>query len=197
MEREPARSRAAAACSPQRGGRRRTASPAVTIIRYFYIFVNDKYVEIKNNLLYTIAKGEEGEILDPSKESKESAAARSGTAAGMRDAMKKATTEMLVLFFLKQRPMYAYEMLQEIARLSGGILQFNTLYIAIYRLQDHGFIREWEKVTTEGNRTRVYFSVTESGLAYLAELMGEYQLLTHAIDEMLRQDGEIYEEDSR
>ncbi len=58
---------------------------------------------------------------------------RSGTVAGMKDGLKKATTDMLVLFLLRQKPMYAYEMLQEMARLSDGVLQFNTLYIAIYR----------------------------------------------------------------
>ncbi len=110
----------------------------------------------------------------------------------MRDAMKKATTEMLVLFLLKQRPMYAYEMLQEIARLSENALQFNTLYIAIYRLQDHGYIRELEKVTTEGNRTRVYFSITEPGLAYLEGIMAEYRLIVNAVDGILKQDGAIY-----
>ena len=58
---------------------------------------------------------------------------RSGTVAGMKDGLKKATTDMLVLFLLRQKPMYAYEMLQEMARLSDGVLQFNTLYIAIYQ----------------------------------------------------------------
>lgn len=129
--------------------------------------------------------------MSPSKEP----AARSGTVAGMRDAMKKATTEMLVLFLLKQRPMYAYEMLQEIARLSGNVLQFNTLYIAIYRLQDHGYIRELEKVTTGGNRTRVYFSITEPGRAYLDGIMAEYRLIVNAVDSILQQDGEIYREE--
>lgn len=132
--------------------------------------------------------------MERTKGEKGAGAPRAG-AGGMRDAMKKATTEMLVLFLLKQRPMYAYEMLQEIARLSGGVLQFNTLYIAIYRLQDRGHIREQEKVTTEGNRTRVYFSATEQGLAYLEELTAEYRLLTCAIHTMLEQDGNIYEEE--
>ena len=50
---------------------------------------------------------------------------RSGTVAGMKDGLKKATTDMLVLFLLRQKPMYAYEMLQEMARLSDGVLQFN------------------------------------------------------------------------
>lgn len=81
---------------------------------------------------------------------------RSGTVAGMKDGLKKATTDMLVLFLLRQKPMYAYEMLQEMARLSDGVLQFNTLYIAIYRLQEHGYISPSETVVTESNRTRVY-----------------------------------------
>ena len=51
-------------------------------------------------------------------EQKVSSAARSGTPQGMKDAMKKATTEMLVLFMLRQKTMYSYEMMQEIARLT-------------------------------------------------------------------------------
>lgn len=42
---------------------------------------------------------------------------RSGTVAGMKDGLKKATTDMLVLFLLRQKPMYAYEMIQKMARL--------------------------------------------------------------------------------
>ena len=91
---------------------------------------------------------------------------RSGTVAGMKDGLKKATTDMLVLFLLRQKPMYAYEMIQKMARLSDGVLQFNTLYIAIYRLQEHGYISPSETVVTESNRTRVYFSITEQGSGY-------------------------------
>lgn len=119
---------------------------------------------------------------------------KSGTAAGMRDAMKKATTEMLVLFLLRQKNMYVYEMIQEMARLTSGTLTFNTLYIAIYRLQERGFIREAEKCIAE-NRTRVYFAITEKGQAYLRELIAEYTATTHAIDELLARDGTLYTEE--
>lgn len=63
----------------------------------------------------------------PPKEGEQSG--KSGTLAGMRDAMKKATTEMLILFLLRQKEMYVYEMIQEMARLTGGVLTFNTLYL--------------------------------------------------------------------
>lgn len=128
--------------------------------------------------------------------SENSGATRSGTVAGMRDSMKKATTEMLVLFLLKQRAMYAYEMLQEMARLSEGVLQFNTLYIALYRLQEHGYVTPSDRVMTESNRTRVYFSITEAGAAYLQEIVAEYHLMTQTIDKMLMQDGRIYGEET-
>lgn len=50
----------------------------------------------------------------------------------MRDAMKKATTEMLVLFMLRQKPMYTYQMAQEVSRLTQGVsptIQCILLYI--------------------------------------------------------------------
>lgn len=126
--------------------------------------------------------------------SKPTSVQRSGTINGMRENMKKATTEMLVLFLLKQRSMYAYEMIREMARLSDGVFQFNTLYLAIYRLQGHGYVTENEKVITENNRTRVYFSITQKGLVYLQEITKEYRLITDTIDKMLQMDGTIYEE---
>lgn len=119
---------------------------------------------------------------------------KSGTAAGMRDAMKKATTEMLALFLLRQKNMYVYEMIQEAARLTEGALTFNTLYLAIYRLQEREFIREAEKCIAE-NRTRVYFAITEKGQAYLQELIGEYTAATRAIDGLLARDGKLYTEE--
>ncbi len=44
----------------------------------------------------------------------------SGTPASIREALKKATTEMLVLFVLRQRPGYTYEMMQSIEQMSDG-----------------------------------------------------------------------------
>lgn len=68
-------------------------------------------------------------------ERKRERAKTSGTPASIREALKKATTEMLVLFVLRHKSMYTYEMMQEIDRMSAGKITFNTLYQAIYRLQ--------------------------------------------------------------
>ena len=81
----------------------------------------------------------------------------------MRDAMKKATTEMLVLFMLRQKPMYTYQMAQEVSRLTQGVLTYNTMYLAVYRLQENGFIEEAEKRIEDG-RARIYLGITSSGM---------------------------------
>ena len=115
----------------------------------------------------------------------------SGTPSGMREALKKATTEMLVLFLLRQKEMYTYEMMTQIDRLSGGNITFNTLYQAIYRLQDHRYIRESRKTLSKANRTRVFFAITQEGQIYYRELLEQYRIFTQAIDDILAQDGQV------
>ncbi len=121
-------------------------------------------------------------------------ASRSGTAAGMRDSIKKAFTEMMVLFLLRQKPMYVYEMSQEMSRLTGGVYTFNTLYLAIYRLQEHGHIAEAGKQEAD-NRIRVYFKLTDAGQRYLDELLPTYREMIGALDALLAQDGRLYKEE--
>ena len=115
----------------------------------------------------------------------------SGTPSGMREALKKATTEMLVLFLLRQKEMYTYEMMTQIDRLSGGFITFNTLYQAIYRLQDHQYIRESRKVLSEAYRTRIFFTITPAGEEYYVALLEQYRIFTQAIDRVLAQDGKV------
>lgn len=126
--------------------------------------------------------------------SNSSRASRSGTAAGMRDSIKKAFTEMMVLFLLRQKPMYVYEMSQEMSRLTGGVYTFNTLYLAIYRLQEHGHIAEAGKQEAD-NRIRVYFKLTDAGQRYLDELLPTYREMIGALDALLAQDGRLYKEE--
>ena len=116
----------------------------------------------------------------------ESRQIRSGTIAGMRESMKKTVTEMMVLFLLRQKQMYVYEMSQEISRLTNGVYTFNTLYLAIYRLQERGHIKEAGKRQAD-NRVRVYFKITKSGQ--------EYRLLTDSLDRLLALDGTLYPEE--
>lgn len=114
-------------------------------------------------------------------------------AQGMRDAMKKATTEMLVLFMLRQKPMYTYQMAQEVDRLTQGVLTFNTMYLAVYRLQEGGYIQEAEKRIEDG-RARIYLGITPAGQAYYEQLRAEYGIFTAALEGLMARDGALYPE---
>jgi len=114
-------------------------------------------------------------------------------AQSMQDAMKKATTEMLVLFMLRQKPMYTYQMAQELDRLTQGVLTYNTMYLAVYRLQERGYIEEAEKRIEEG-RARIYLGITPAGQAYYEQLRAEYGIFTAALEGLMARDGALYPE---
>lgn len=109
----------------------------------------------------------------------------SGSPANIQIALKKATTEMMVLHLLRQKPMYTYEMMNTIEERSGGDITFNTLYLSIYRLEENGYIREHEKVMSEDNRVRIYFAITDAGSAYFDELVKGYLRYTAALARVL------------
>lgn len=112
----------------------------------------------------------------------------SGSPANIQIALKKATTEMMVLHLLRQKPMYTYEMMNAIEERSGGDIVFNTLYLSIYRLEENGYIREHEKVMNEDNRVRIYFAITDAGSAYFDELVKGYLRYTAALARVLELD---------
>lgn len=109
----------------------------------------------------------------------------SGSPENLPIALKKATTEMMVLHLLREKPMYTYEMMNAISERSGGDITFNTLYLSIYRLEENGYIREHEKVMSEDNRTRIYFAITDAGAEYLDALIREYKRYTAALARVL------------
>ena len=111
----------------------------------------------------------------------------SGSPANIQIALKKATTEMMVLHLLRQKPMYTYEMMNAIEE-REYVLVFNTLYLSIYRLEENGYIREHEKVMSEDNRVRIYFAITDAGSAYFDELVKGYLRYTAALARVLELD---------
>ena len=121
---------------------------------------------------------------------REKSTPKSGTPAGMREGMKKATTGMLVLFLLQQKPMYTYDIMRRVEEITKGALTFNTLYIAIYRLKEFGYVEEFERRLSEDNHARVYFTITESGRQYLKDIIAEYRQMTAAIDAVLSSGGD-------
>ena len=116
-----------------------------------------------------------------------SGTSRAGTSASMKELLKKATTEMMVLLLLRKKNMYTYEMMSEIERVSQGVLTFNTLYQAIYRLKEFNYIEEAGKQISDDNRIRIYFAITEGGKQYLLDLISEYRSIIASVDAIILQ----------
>ena len=114
-----------------------------------------------------------------------------GTEDSFAESLQNCLGEMLVLFLLKQKPMYTYEIMQELNRISNGAFSYKSLYPYIYRLKNAGCIDE-ESKTVEKNRTRIYFHITESGREHLVKVKRKYREIITAANLMLDLDDMIY-----
>lgn len=92
-----------------------------------------------------------------------------------RDQMRKGSTEILILSLLVERPMYGYEISQELKQRSGGYFEMKEglLYPALHRMQQNGWLdSEWR--TVDG-RSRKYYLLTAEGKKTLAEQSAEWK----------------------
>ena len=84
-------------------------------------------------------------------------------------------TDLLILSILKKTDAYAYDIVKQISALSDGMLNLsnNTVYTAIYKLENNGYISEYSRQVGR-KRTRVYYHLEEKGVVYLDELFKNY-----------------------
>ena len=85
--------------------------------------------------------------------------------------IKNGTIELVLLLLLQTNKKYGYQLAQEMSELSNGKYELKeaTMYPTLYRL----------------NRTRGYYSITESGRLRLKNLLQEYDTITSAIDTII------------
>ena len=95
--------------------------------------------------------------------------------------------EMLILEVIGQGPSYGYEITQTVGERSNGYfdLKEGSLYPALHRLEEAGWIRaEW--ITKEsGRRSRIY-QVTAAGKKQLGAEEARWQSVTSAVNQVLR-----------
>lgn len=120
---------------------------------------------------------------------------KSGSVLGMEENLKKAATEMLVLFLLRERDMYVGEITEELLLRTNGTLSIVFPYSVLYRLISFGHIVEaYKKIAPDGRR-RQYFQITEQGRSYLEELLALYRRFTGGIESLFTTQGEQPHED--
>jgi len=97
--------------------------------------------------------------------------------------------DLLVLKLLSRRPrLHGYAIMSAIAASSGEVLRVEegSLYPALYRMEEAGWIRaEWVKKET-GRRARVY-ELTASGKKQLGAEESRWQAVSLAINRVLKE----------
>lgn len=95
---------------------------------------------------------------------------------------RRGVLSLVILSLLKQEDMYGYQLVQETARQSEGLLvtQEGSLYPVLYKLLDAGCISD-RKVLVGKRMQRVYYHLEPSGEEYLNTLIQEYSDITRGV----------------
>jgi transcriptional regulator len=96
--------------------------------------------------------------------------------------------DLLVLKILSRRPrLHGYAIMSAVGELSGGVLRAEegSLYPALHRMEESGWIRaQWIRKDS-GRRARIY-ELTAAGRKQLAAEESRWQTVTSAVDRLLR-----------
>lgn len=98
---------------------------------------------------------------------------------------KRSTTQLLVLYLLSKREMYAYDIIRETLLLSNNVYKMPLLYNILNKLEADGYVMQSRKEISDDNRVRVYYKITETGNEYLAGLTKSYLLLSDTVKRIL------------
>lgn len=108
----------------------------------------------------------------------------------LEENLKKALTELMILFLLSQKDCYIGELTTLMHERSHGALSIVFPYGAIYRLMQSGYIFEIEKRIAPDGRRRQYFRITEAGIQHLDQLMTVYARFSQGVADVLAEGGE-------
>jgi PadR family transcriptional regulator PadR len=98
---------------------------------------------------------------------------------------KRSTTQLLVLYLLSKREMYAYDIIRETLALSNNVYKMPLLYNILNKLEADGYVAQSRREISDDNRVRVYYKITDTGKRYLSELIDSYQKLSNSVNDIL------------
>ncbi len=106
----------------------------------------------------------------------------------IREQMRKGTTTVILLNLLAElnRPMYGYEIIQELETRSEGYFHFKEglIYPRLHELERQGLLRaEWQG--QEGSRRRKFYSITEEGQRRLERELQGWRAFTRHVNQLL------------
>ncbi|MDO5548600.1 MAG: helix-turn-helix transcriptional regulator [Eubacteriales bacterium] len=104
---------------------------------------------------------------------------------GFEENLKKALSEMLILYVLSEKPRYIGEITETIKQRNNGVFEIVCPYSAIYRLLDQEYITELKKCIAPDGRRRQYYVVSDIGKEYLNRLIQCYEVFTNGVQAIL------------
>ena len=105
----------------------------------------------------------------------------------MQGELLQGTLDLLVLQTLALGPAHGHTIAHAIAHRSDEVLQVEhgSLYPALHRLEDRGWIASFWG-TSENNRRARYYRLTPKGRGQLAEQTSRWDTIVHAVNRILR-----------
>lgn len=107
----------------------------------------------------------------------------------LEENLKKALTELLILFLFNEQEHYIGELSPLLEQRSHGTLSIVFPYAAIYRITKAGYLTETKKRNAPDGRLRQYYKITESGQTYLSELLSTYHIFFQGVNAILSGEG--------
>ena len=97
------------------------------------------------------------------------------------------TLDLLLLKILALEPLHAWAVSQRLKQVSGEVLQVSdgSLYPALHKLEQEGWIKAEWKITENGRRAKFY-SLTRPGRRALDREAADWERLSGAISRVVR-----------
>jgi transcriptional regulator len=98
------------------------------------------------------------------------------------------TLDLLILRTVALEPMHGWAIAQRIQQISKGVLQVQqgSLYPALYRLEEQGFIQsEWGE--SENKRKAKFYTLTRAGKQTLEKQIAQWDRLSAAVSLVIRE----------
>ena len=107
---------------------------------------------------------------------------------------KRGFLQLVILALVKRKDMYGLQIIEEAAERSQGLFQtqIGSLYPVLYKLLSNNFINSYT-VPSDRYKDRVYYHITEKGLAYLEFLTKQFHNVMYGITLILEEGQAEYE----
>ena len=104
----------------------------------------------------------------------------------LKDHLLKGNLSMLLLKLFNEKPMYGFEVAQELEERTGSYLKIKegSLYPTLRTLEEHGLLKSWWKDGTSGHKRR-YYRLTAAGKKDLTFRSDEWRAFSTAINKVM------------